>query len=152
MTILAIDQGTTSTRALLVEKSGASKIIKTLEHQQYYPKPGWVEHNPEELIHNIQACLDCSEKYISIGIDNQGESCLAWDTETKQAITPVIVWQDNRTHQTIDRLQLENSQDLATKFGVQGIPTILVLKNGKEMTRIVGFNPDLLKEKIKGAL
>ncbi|MBT4286175.1 MAG: glycerol kinase [Deltaproteobacteria bacterium] len=112
MTILAIDQGTTSTRALLVEKSGASKIIKTLEHQQYYPKPGWVEHNPEELIHNIQACLDCSEKYISIGIDNQGESCLAWDTETKQAITPVIVWQDNRTHQTIDRLKLENSQDL----------------------------------------
>ncbi|MBT7706450.1 thioredoxin [archaeon] len=50
------------------------------------------------------------------------------------------------------KVNVENSQDLATKFGVQGIPTILVLKNGKEMTRIVGFNPDLLKEKIKGAL
>ena len=50
------------------------------------------------------------------------------------------------------KVNVDNSQDLATKFGVQGIPTILVLKNGEEVTRVVGFNPDLLKEKINGAL
>jgi len=115
MTILAIDQGTTSTRALLVEKSGANKIIKSLEHRQYFPQPGWVEHDPEELIQNIQTCIDSSDDTIAIGLDNQGESCLAWDAETKQAITPVIVWQDNRTRQIIDRLKPKNSQALVLK-------------------------------------
>ena len=54
MAILAIDQGTTSTRALLLEDSGAETIVKSIEHQQFYPKSGWVEHDAEELITNIQ--------------------------------------------------------------------------------------------------
>ena len=112
MTILAIDQGTTSTRALIVENSGTSRIIKSLEHRQFYPKTDWVEHDAEELVQNIQICIDSSKDPVAIGIDNQGESCLAWNAETKQAITPVIVWQDNRTHLTIDRLKSENAQDL----------------------------------------
>ena len=112
MAILAIDQGTTSTRALLVDKSGTGRIVKAIEHRQLYPKPGWVEHIAEELIRNIQQCIDCCDDVSVIGIDNQGESCLAWDADSKQAISPVIVWQDNRTHLTIEQLKARDLQPL----------------------------------------
>jgi glycerol kinase len=112
MTILAIDQGTTSTRALVIEDSGALRIVKSIEHQQFYPKPGWVEHDPEELIQNIRVCIESCDELLAIGIDNQGESCLAWHSETKQAITPVIVWQDNRTQSSVDRLKSKNFHEL----------------------------------------
>jgi glycerol kinase len=112
MTILAIDQGTTSTRALVIEDSGVLRIVKSIEHQQFYPKPGWVEHDPEELIQNIRVCIESCDELLAIGIDNQGESCLAWHSETKQAITPVIVWQDNRTQSSVDRLKSKNFHEL----------------------------------------
>ncbi|NOQ41051.1 MAG: glycerol kinase [Desulfuromusa sp.] len=115
MAILAIDQGTTSTRALLIHDSGGSRIVKTIEHQQFYPESGWVEHNAEELIQNIQLCIDSCDDVAVIGIDNQGESCLAWDADSKQAISPVIVWQDNRTHLTINKLKSKNTQELVLK-------------------------------------
>lgn len=110
MAILAIDQGTTSTRALLVEDSGSRTIVKTLEHQQFYPEPGWVEHDPEELLQNMQLCIDSCNDIHAIGIDNQGESCVAWDADSKHAISPIIVWQDNRTHNIIDKLKSEKAQ------------------------------------------
>ncbi|MDX2494603.1 MAG: FGGY family carbohydrate kinase [Desulfuromusa sp.] len=115
MAILAIDQSTTSTCALVVEKSGANKIVKTVEHQQIYPKAGWVEHDAEELLTNIQSCIDSCTDIEAIGIGNQGESCLAWDADSKQAISPIIVWQDNRTHLTIDQLKSQNTQGLVLK-------------------------------------
>ncbi len=112
MAILAIDQGTTSTRALLLSNSGESHIAKAIEHRQYYPSPGWVEHDPEELIRNIQSCIDVCDNVQAIGMDNQGESCLAWDADTKQAITPVIVWQDNRTQPRIRQLKANGAEKL----------------------------------------
>ncbi len=120
MAILAIDQGTTSTRALQLSKSGTIKIVQSLEHQQFYPQAGWVEHDPEELILNIQRCIDSGEDIEAIGIDNQGESCLAWNAESKQAICPVIVWQDNRTQEFINKLESENIQELV--FEKAGLP------------------------------
>ena len=60
MAILAIDQGTTSTRALRVGKQGQTELTKVIKHQQYYPNPGWVEHDPEELISNIKLCIEAS--------------------------------------------------------------------------------------------
>jgi len=115
MAILAIDQGTTSTRGLVLEDSGAVRLVKAIEHRQFYPKPGWVEHDPEELIQNIQICIDSCDDLQAIGIDNQGESCLAWNAETKEALTPVIVWQDSRTQLSIDRLKSENVQEFVLK-------------------------------------
>ncbi|HID69919.1 MAG TPA: glycerol kinase [Desulfobacterales bacterium] len=112
MSILAIDQGTTSTRALVIENSGQSRIVKSLEHNQFYPRPGWVEHDAEQLINNIRICINSCDDLEAIGIDNQGESCLAWHADTKEAITPVIVWQDNRTQAYIDMLKAENNQEL----------------------------------------
>jgi len=112
--ILAIDQGTTSTRALVCDASGKTNLICAIEHRQIYPKNGWVEHDPEQLIGNIQQCITLAlQQYpdiSAIGIDNQGESCLAWDADTKQAISPVIVWQDSRTREKIEKLKAEGAE------------------------------------------
>ncbi|MGD1876111.1 MAG: FGGY family carbohydrate kinase, partial [Kiloniellaceae bacterium] len=105
MTIAALDQGTTSTRALALQPDGTATVVKALEHRQVYPRPGWVEHDPEELIANLRACAEAVEDLEALGIDNQGESCLAWNAETKEAISPVIVWQDGRTAETIENLK-----------------------------------------------
>ena len=110
MTIAALDQGTTSTRAIMLAADGAVQVVKAVEHRQIYPRPGWVEHDPEELIANIQACAEAVPDLEALGIDNQGESCLAWNTETKEAISPVIVWQDNRTEATIAKLKQEGAE------------------------------------------
>lgn len=109
MTILAIDQGTTSTRALTVGDDGSAAISVTLHHQQHYPKPGWVEHDPLELILNLETILGSEKNITAVGIDNQGESCLAWHAVTKEPISPVIVWQDNRTAKVIQRLKFDGA-------------------------------------------
>ena len=111
MSIVAVDQGTTSTRALIVESSGSSRIVKSIEHKQFYPRQGWVEHDAEQLLNNIETCINSCDNLEAIGIDNQGESCLAWHADTKKPITPVIVWQDNRTQSFIDTLKAENKQE-----------------------------------------
>ncbi len=110
MTILAIDQGTTSTRALCVDADGRVEITHVVKHQQIYPQPGWVEHDPQQLIANIEACVEANRGVTTIGIDNQGESCLAWHADSKQAISPVIVWQDNRTHAIIEQLKQDGRE------------------------------------------
>ncbi len=115
MSVVAIDQGTTSTRALVIDRSGERKITQIVAHQQCYPKPGWVEHHPEELIRHIQLCVDSCHDVAAIGFANQGESCLAWDAQTKEAISPVIVWQDNRTHKIIKKLRSDGAQNLVTE-------------------------------------
>ena len=110
MNTLAIDQGTTSTRALIVGAGGEVTPLLSLPHRQHYPRSGWVEHDPEELIGNLLACLDAAAgipDLTAIGLDNQGESCLAWDADTGRAISPVIVWQDDRTASDIERLRGE---------------------------------------------
>jgi len=112
MSILAIDQGTTSTRALVLNSDGSSRIAHALEHRQIYPQAGWVEHDAEEIIDNIKTCLDVAEDISAIGFDNQGESCLAWHAQTKQAISPVIVWQDNRTQTAIEKLAADGVESL----------------------------------------
>jgi len=112
MSVLAIDQGTTSTRTMVVDNHGATTRIDAIEHRQIYPQPGWVEHDPEELISNIRTSIDNNSDVTCIGIDNQGESCLAWHSETKEAISPVIVWQDTRTQDAITKLKADGAEDI----------------------------------------
>ena len=107
MTILAIDQGTTSTRALAVSADGSAEITSVTRHKQYYPQPGWVEHDPLELVRNIESALESADNITAVGIDNQGESCLAWHADSLEPVCRVIVWQDNRTGETIERLERE---------------------------------------------
>ena len=120
MTILAIDQGTTSTRALRVDDEGQIELTRVIKHKQFYPKPGWVEHDPEVLITNIETCIKASHDIDAIGIDNQGESCLAWHADTKQALCPVIVWQDNRSEAVIEKLKSNHCE--ARVLEISGLP------------------------------
>lgn len=112
MSVLAIDQGTSSTRAILIDDAGRERTLLSRTHRQIYARPGWVEHDPEELIASLMACLDAAtdEDVTAIGLDNQGESCLAWHADTKQALGPVIVWQDDRTARVTERLKAEGAE------------------------------------------
>lgn len=111
MRALAIDQGTTSTRALVVDDE-AIRQVHTIEHRQFYPAANHVEHDPEELIGNLEACLAAAPDVDCVGLANQGESCLAWDAATGKAITPVIVWQDARTTDICERLKRDGKEVL----------------------------------------
>lgn len=112
---IGIDQGTSSTRALVLEEGRAPRIAHALRHEQRFPHPGWVEHDPRELLGNIHACLEAAGMTAAVGLANQGESCLAWDAVTKQPLSPVIVWQDRRTTDQVARLAATGAQDETLK-------------------------------------
>ncbi|MBP1806933.1 FGGY family carbohydrate kinase [Rubellimicrobium aerolatum] len=107
MRVAAIDQGTTSTRCLVVEDGGEWRVAASRPHARSYPQHGWVEQDPDELLKNIRLVLDAAGPVDRIAIANQGESCLAWDARTGQALSPVIVWQDARTTETLASLPPE---------------------------------------------
>jgi glycerol kinase len=108
--VIGLDQGTTSTRALVLEDGAPPRIAHAVRHAQSFPKPGWVEHDPLELLANLRACLAAAGPAEAIGLANQGESCLAWDRVTRQPLSPLIVWQDNRTIDQVSRLAAEGAQ------------------------------------------
>ncbi len=97
MRFAAIDQGTTSTRCLVVSDDGAAEVAASRTHAQAHPAPGWVEQDAEELLANIRAVLAAAGPVDAIALANQGESCLAWDAASGAPLSPVIVWQDART-------------------------------------------------------
>lgn len=97
MKIIAIDQGTTSTRALIMGDDGALRPIAQRQHRQTYPAPGQVEHDPSELLGNVTAMAAGAGRGDLVALANQGESCLAWDARDGKPVSPVIVWQDDRT-------------------------------------------------------
>ena len=101
--IIALDQGTTSSRALLINKEGKLIDIKQKEFKQIYPKQGWVEHDPVEILNSqmevfemLVSSISLSD-IISIGITNQRETTVIWDKETGKPFYNAIVWQDKRT-------------------------------------------------------
>lgn len=96
MRIVAIDQGTTSTRALALDPEGRLQPILALPHAQTTPAPNHVEQDAQELLANVLRCLQTSGADV-VGLSNQGESCLAWDARDGRPLGPVITWQDDRT-------------------------------------------------------
>ncbi|NWK78189.1 FGGY family carbohydrate kinase [Aquitalea sp. LB_tupeE] len=119
MRIAAIDQGTTSTRCLVVDASGQCVLTGTRRHARYHPHASWVEHDPEELLHNVAALLATAGQVDAIAICNQGESCLAWDARTGRPLSPVIVWQDARTATAL--AQMGEAAELCSKR-ISGLP------------------------------
>ncbi len=110
--IAAIDQGTSSTRGYVLEETGTGVVVCTREHRQIYPRSGWVEHDPDELLQHVTECIEAAGAVDAIGIDNQGESCLAWSAETGDAISPVLVWQDRRCEDAVARLKSDGAEEL----------------------------------------
>lgn len=112
MPIAAIDQGTTSTRVLEVNADGTPEIRHSIRHRQFYPQPGWVEHDPRELLENVRKCIEAAGRVDAIGIANQGESCLAWDALSGEPLSPVLVWQDDRTGGMIEQMRADGLEAL----------------------------------------
>jgi glycerol kinase len=116
--ILAIDQGTTSTRAIIFSTSGDKIFSSQLEFKQYFPKNGWVEHNPNEIwnttlkvIKNvIKKCKKKKINIITIGITNQRETTVLWDKTNGKPIYNAIVWQDRRTENFCKKLKEKNKE------------------------------------------
>jgi glycerol kinase len=103
--VAAIDQGTTSSRCILFDRTGRPVSSHQLEHVQITPRPGWVEHDPEELLENVSSCLRLALReseadagaLAAIGISNQRETTVVWDRRTGRPVQYAIVWQDTRT-------------------------------------------------------
>ncbi len=113
--ILALDQGTTSSRAIIFDENGLPAATSQKEFRQYYPKPGWVEHDPAEIWSSQSAvALQAMKKagltasnIAAIGITNQRETTVVWNRKTGKPVCKAIVWQDRRTADFCDRLKKE---------------------------------------------
>jgi len=110
--LLAIDAGTTSSRALVFDRAGAPRALAQREFAQHYPRDGWVEHDPEEIWQTtLDACREAlaqvggGDAVAAIGIANQRETTVVWERAGGAAIYPAIVWQDRRTASMCEALQ-----------------------------------------------
>ena len=119
--VIAVDQGTTGSGVHVLESDGSFRSGATIEHKQFYPQPGWVEHDAEELVGNVaQLIAQHKDGAKGIGIANQGETVIAWDAQTKKPIHRAIVWQDARTHAEIERLKADWHEE--TTLARAGLP------------------------------
>ena len=115
----AIDQGTTSTRFIVFERSGRTVAVSQKEHKQIYPKPGWVEHNAEEIWQNTrdviaQAMAEARLRprdLAAIGITNQRETTVVWNRKTGKPVANALVWQDTRVADYVRELAESGGQD-----------------------------------------
>ena len=117
---LGIDQGTTLTTAVLADENWHIVAKASKPHQQHYPAPGWVEHDPMEIYENCLAVAAqvvdmagaTAQDILAIGLDHQGETCLVWDKQTGLPIHNAIVWQDRRTTDTAELLKTARAGEL----------------------------------------
>jgi len=126
--VAAIDQGTTSTRFIVFNHEGHVVAVEQKEHQQIYPKPGWVEHDPMEILERTREVMEGviskdgidPKDIAAIGITNQRETTVVWDKRTGQPIHNAIVWQDTRTDEICNELAKDGGQDRLR--GKTGLP------------------------------
>ncbi|MGA9416846.1 MAG: FGGY family carbohydrate kinase, partial [Terriglobales bacterium] len=117
--IAAIDQGTTSSRFIVFDRSGRVVSSAQREHQQIYPRPGWVEHDPEEIWRNTQSVIEEAmkarglrpEDLAAIGITNQRETTVVWHRKTRKPVYNAIVWQDTRVAPAVAEFAAHGGQD-----------------------------------------
>lgn len=142
--VIAIDQGTTSSRAIIFDKAGSIISTGQLEHEQIFPQAGWVEHNPKEIWDNVREVIGQAlskanltrHDIATVGITNQRETAVVWDKNTGEAVYNAIVWQDTRTQPIVDRLAADGGVErfkqkvglpLATYFS--GTKIVWILEN-----------------------
>jgi glycerol kinase len=114
----ALDQGTTSSRAMVFNHEGRVVSVSQKEHEQIYPKPGWVEHDPNEIWARSQEVLDEAleqaggnrDDIAALGITNQRETTVVWDRNTGEPVHNALVWQDTRTDKIVDELSADGGQ------------------------------------------
>ncbi len=124
--VLAIDQGTTSTRAIVFNHSGEIVESGQLEHEQIFPKAGWVEHDPLEIWRNTREVVALAlsranltaKDIVAVGITNQRETAVVWDKNTGEPVYNAIVWQDTRTQKIVDELGGGDAEKYKAKVGL----------------------------------
>jgi glycerol kinase len=153
----ALDQGTTSTRFIIFDTTGAVVAVDQQEHRQIFPKPGWVEHDPSEIIDRMwsvirgalnKAGIEGSE-LAAVGISNQRETAVLWDRASGEPVANAIVWQDTRTDELVrvlggevgaDRFRPKTGLPLATYFA------------GPKVRWLLEDRPDLARRAARGEL
>jgi glycerol kinase len=118
--VVAVDQGTTGTKSFTLDGLGNFEAMTSLEHTQIYPQAGWVEHDPQELLAHVAQAIEAAGRVDAIGIDNQGETVIAWDAATGRPIHNAIVWQDDRTKDVTAKLKADGAEELT--LGRAGLP------------------------------
>jgi glycerol kinase len=116
---IALDQGTTSSRAMVFNHQGRVEAVSQKEHEQIYPKPGWVEHDPKEIWARCSEVIDEALEQAggnagdiaALGITNQRETTVVWDRNTGEPVMNALVWQDTRTDKLVDELSADGGQD-----------------------------------------
>lgn len=141
--VIAIDQGTTSTRAILFDHAGSIVSTGQLEHEQIFPQAGWVEHDPKEIWNNTREVIGQAlskanvtrHNVKAIGITNQRETAVVWDRTTGEPVYNAIVWQDTRTQRIVDRLADGDVERYKAKVGLplatyfSGTKIVWILEN-----------------------
>ena len=151
----AVDQGTTSSRFIIFDEHGRIVAMDQKEHEQIYPKPGWVEHDPMEIWNNTQDVIRGAlaksgikgSELSSIGITNQRETTVVWDRFTGKPYYNAIVWQCTRTHEICKQLMADGGQD---RFrAVTGLP-VATYFSGPKMRWILDNVPEARAAANKG--
>lgn len=146
--VLALDQGTTSSRAIIVDQSGSIVGIGQQPFTQRFPQPGWVEHDPEEIWTSMQSAIGIAlagagvlpRELTAVGIANQRETVVVWDRATGEAVAPAIVWQDRRTAALCAELQQAGHEPVFRKAtGLKLDPYF----SGTKLSWLLSSNPDL---------
>jgi glycerol kinase len=154
----AIDQGTTSTRFMVFDRSGRIVSVAQNEHEQIFPRPGWVEHDPDEIWRRTREVIDAAMQAQGLlpadlaasGITNQRETTIVWNSKTGRPVHNALVWQDTRVHDAVTEFSAEGGQDrfrektglpLATYFSGLKIRWLL---NNVEGARAAAEAGDLL--------
>ncbi|MFW6075362.1 MAG: FGGY family carbohydrate kinase, partial [Chloroflexota bacterium] len=147
--ILAIDQGTTSTRAILFDRQGRAVQQAQQPLKQHFPAPGWVEHNPDEIWNaTVQVCRDAADGHApaAIGITNQRETTIVWDRRSGVPIANAIVWQDRRTAERCTALA-EKYDDLVRERSGLLIDSYF---SASKIAWILDRNPELRERATRG--
>ncbi|WP_300080640.1 glycerol kinase GlpK [Propioniciclava sp.] len=124
--VLAIDQGTTSSRAIIFDHSGRIVATGQKEHEQIFPKAGWVEHDPKEIWENIREVVGIALAHaqvnasdlVAVGVTNQRETAMVWDKSTGEPVYNAIVWQDTRTDKIVKELGGGDDDKYKAKVGL----------------------------------
>ncbi|MHB1453045.1 MAG: glycerol kinase GlpK [Saccharofermentanales bacterium] len=153
--ILTLDQGTTSSRAIVFDARGSAVSAGRVEFRQFYPQPGWVEHDPEEIWESQKKAMESALTGVSlsdvsaVAITNQRETTILWDRATGNAVHPAIVWQCRRTSAICDWLKSSGMEDYVRRT------TGLVIDayfSGTKVKWILDHDPDIRARAEKGEI
>jgi glycerol kinase len=132
--LLGIDEGTSAVKAILFDADLRPLREARREKPLQHPRPGWVEQDPEAVVKAVveavaEVLAGATEEVVACGLDHQGESVLAWDSKTGDALTPIVTWQDKRSQEVLDRLEAEGSAERVRQLS--GLPLDPYFSAGK---------------------